>query len=141
MIAKNTERETKGMTIASGLLLADSWPRACCRWPPAHAATFTVDRNDDPVPTTAEACTDTLNNCSLRGAIVAVNAAAGYDALRASVVSRLDKGRLDSKPNGVFSYEPKRNFNGPVRFVYGAGDGRGGTDTATVSIRIKARPG
>jgi subtilisin-like proprotein convertase family protein len=63
------------------------------------------------------------------------------DTLRTSVVSRPKKGKLTLRPNGSFTYKPKRNFNGTVRFAYRAGDGRGGTDTATVTVRIKARPG
>lgn len=53
---------------------------------PAHAATtFAVDRNDDPDPTTAKACTDTTpNDCSLRGAIVAANAGADTITVPAS---------------------------------------------------------
>ena len=49
---------------------------------PAHAATtFTVDRTDDPDPMTANACTADPNDCSLRGAIVAANAATGADTI------------------------------------------------------------
>jgi len=62
------------------------------------------------------------------------------DALRASVVSRPKKGKLVLKPNGAFTYKPRKNFNGTVRFVYRASDGHGDSDTARVSIRIKARP-
>lgn len=47
--------------------------------PAVAATTFAVDRNDDPDPATANACTDAANDCSLRGAIVAANAAAGAD--------------------------------------------------------------
>jgi hypothetical protein len=48
----------------------------------AHAAaTFTVDRTGDPDPTTASACTDAPDDCSLRGAIVAANSADGPDAI------------------------------------------------------------
>lgn len=63
------------------------------------------------------------------------------DALRASVVTRPNKGKLTLRPNGSFTYKPKRNFNGTVRFVYQASDGKGGTDRAVVTLRIKARPG
>lgn len=63
------------------------------------------------------------------------------DALRASIVSKPKKGTLTLRPNGSFVYKPKKDFNGVVRFVYRASDGRGGTDTATVTLRIKARPG
>ena len=62
------------------------------------------------------------------------------DALRASVVSRPKKGKLNLKPSGAFTYKPRKNFNGTVRFVYRASDGHGDSDTARVSIRIKARP-
>jgi hypothetical protein len=63
------------------------------------------------------------------------------DPLRATLVSRPKKGTLSLKPNGAFTYKPARNFNGVVRFAYRAGDGRGGSDPATVTLRIKARPG
>ena len=47
----------------------------------AHAATFEVDRSDDPDPVTTDACSEDAADCSLRGAIVAANAAAGADAI------------------------------------------------------------
>ena len=47
---------------------------------PAYAATFTVDRTDDSV--TASACTTAAaEDCSLRGAIAAANAAPGPDTI------------------------------------------------------------
>jgi hypothetical protein len=50
--------------------------------PALAAVTFTVDRNDDPDLTTATACTEAAaNDCSLRRAIVATNAAAGADVV------------------------------------------------------------
>ena len=45
------------------------------------AATFAVDRTGDPDPATAKACTTAPDDCSLRGAIVAANAATGADAI------------------------------------------------------------
>jgi len=62
------------------------------------------------------------------------------DALRARVVSGPGKGKLTLRPNGAFAYKPARNFNGTVRFAYRASDGRGGSDRAVVTLRIKARP-
>lgn len=48
----------------------------------AGALDFTVDRTDDPDPTTASACDDAaLNDCSLRGAIQSANAHAGPDVI------------------------------------------------------------
>lgn len=65
---------------------------------------------------------------------------ANGDTLTASIISGPGKGKLSLKPNGAFTYKPKKNFNGTVRFVYRASDRRGGTDNATVTLRIKARP-
>jgi hypothetical protein len=63
------------------------------------------------------------------------------DTLRAARVSGPGKGTLSLNPNGSFSYKPPSNFNGSVSFVYRASDGRGGSDTGTVTLRIEARPG
>ena len=83
MITSIENRATIGRVMALGFLLATLMV-ACLLLvaKPALAATFTVDRTDDPDPTTANACTDAAaNDCSLRGAIVAANAAAGADAI------------------------------------------------------------
>jgi hypothetical protein len=48
---------------------------------PALAAPFAVDRNDDPDPTKVSACTAVADDCSLRGAILTANAAAGADTI------------------------------------------------------------
>jgi hypothetical protein len=83
MITSIENRATIGRVIALGFLLAAliaAYLMLAAK--PAHATTtFTVDRNDDPDPTTAKACTAAPNDCSLRGAIVAANAAAGADAI------------------------------------------------------------
>ena len=47
--------------------------------PAAHAATYIVDRTDDP---NISACTSAANDCSLRGAIAAANLSAGADEIR-----------------------------------------------------------
>jgi hypothetical protein len=77
MTASIRNRATTGRIMALGLLLVAACLLLAAR--PAHAATFAVDRNDDPDPTTANACTAAPNDCSLRGAIVAANAADGPD--------------------------------------------------------------
>src|ERR1041385_3556785 len=45
------------------------------------APTFNVDRTDDTAAVAARACTAAANDCSLRGAIIAANAAAGPTAI------------------------------------------------------------
>ena len=43
---------------------------------------------------------------------------------------------LTFNPDGTFSYSPPPDFNGPVTFDYQVDDGKGGTDTATVTINV-----
>lgn len=47
----------------------------------ARAATFVVDRTDDTAAPSAQACTAAANDCSLRGAIIAANAANSADTI------------------------------------------------------------
>jgi hypothetical protein len=82
MITSIENRATIGRVMALGFLLATLMV-ACLLLvaKPAHAATFAVDRDDDPDPATAKACTAAANDCSLRGAVVAANAATEADAI------------------------------------------------------------
>ena len=60
---------------------------------PAWAATFTVDRIDDPdlsTTPTADECTDAANDCSLRGAITAANANVGDDTIDIGVTGTVN---------------------------------------------------
>jgi hypothetical protein len=81
MIQTRVKRVARNKTWASGLFVVALMATMLLAAEPAYAATFTVDRNDDPDPATAGACTAAPNDCSLRGAIVAANAAAGADAI------------------------------------------------------------
>ncbi len=58
-------------------------------------------------------------------------------ALTTQLVSGPGKGRLTLGADGSFTYKPKRNFRGVVAFIYEVNDGRGGTDQARVTIRIR----
>lgn len=57
------------------------------------------------------------------------------DVLTARLVSGPKKGELTLNPNGLFSYKGKIGKKKPVSFVYEVSDGKGNTDTATVTIR------
>ncbi len=61
------------------------------------------------------------------------------DTLEASVSSGPKKGKLKLNPDGSFTYKPKKNFHGKDSFTYTVSDGKGGTDTATVKIKVKSR--
>ncbi len=63
------------------------------------------------------------------------------DPLTATLVSGPGKGSLTLRPDGSFTYKPKKNFNGRDSFVYEASDGNGGADRATVAIEVRAAPG
>jgi len=47
-----------------------------------------------------------------------------------------DNGTLDLNLNGSFVYTPAADFNGIDSFTYEINDGKGGTDTATVTVTI-----
>jgi hypothetical protein len=59
------------------------------------------------------------------------------DRLTASLFSPPKNGTLTLKTDGSITYKPKKDYNGTDRFTYKGSDGQGGTDTATVSIRVK----
>ncbi len=44
----------------------------------------------------------------------------------------------DGEHKGKISFVPARDFNGPVTFSYTASDGKGGTDTASVTVSVAA---
>ena len=60
------------------------------------------------------------------------------DSLTAKVVSGPTKGTLNLAPDGSFTYKPNVK-KGTDSFTYKADDGNGGTDEATVNIKIVRR--
>lgn len=61
------------------------------------------------------------------------------DGLNAALVSGTAHGSLALNGDGSFSYTPNAGFAGADRFVYRAHDGELYSDSATVSIKVKAR--
>ena len=53
-----------------------------------------------------------------------------------NIIAPPANGVLTWNPDGSFSYTPNPNFNGTDSFTYETSDGRGGTDTATVTIGV-----
>jgi Tol biopolymer transport system component len=60
------------------------------------------------------------------------------DSLTAKVISTPTKGTLNLAPDGSFTYKPNVK-KGTDSFTYKADDGNGGTDEATVNIKIVRR--
>jgi large repetitive protein len=58
--------------------------------------------------------------------------------LTAVLVTGPGRGHLTLNTDGSFVYVPSANFNGTDSFVYRAIDGQGGTDSAIVTITVRA---
>jgi hypothetical protein len=58
------------------------------------------------------------------------------DTLTAAKVSDPANGRLTLNADGSFTYTPNTGFNGIDSLTYEATDGKGGTDIATVTVRV-----
>jgi len=81
----------------------------------------------------------TLRRDAAKG-LLANDADPDGDELAARVVKGPRNGKLALKADGSFAYTPKRDFHGTDRFTYEVSDGRGGTATATATIKVQARP-
>jgi len=60
------------------------------------------------------------------------------DSLRMSAVTQGKNGSVTINADNTLSYSPKANFCGTDSFTYTVSDGKGGTDTATVNVKVKA---
>jgi len=60
------------------------------------------------------------------------------DLLTTSAVTQGRNGSVTINADNTLSYTPKANFYGTDSFTYTISDGKGGTDTATVSVKVKA---
>ena len=83
---------------------------------------------DDPVATTEDT--------PVTGNVLANDTDVDGDKLTATLGTGPANGKLTLAPNGDFTYTPAANFSGSDSFTYTADDGKGGTDTATVSITV-----
>jgi hypothetical protein len=60
------------------------------------------------------------------------------DALGVTAFTQGAQGTVAGNGNGTLTYTPAANFNGSDAFQYTVGDGRGGTDTASVAVMVTA---
>lgn len=59
------------------------------------------------------------------------------DSLSVTAVTQGKNGSVAVNTDNTLSYTPKANFNGNDSFTYTVCDGKGGTDKATVNVRVK----
>ena len=62
------------------------------------------------------------------------------DPLTVTLIENVENGNLELLSDGSFTYTPNDDFTGSDRFIYQIDDGNGGTDTATVILRIDEDP-
>ena len=60
------------------------------------------------------------------------------DILKVATLSQAGNGRVVSQPDGTLRYTPNSGYTGADRFTYTIHDGRGKTDSATVTITVNA---
>jgi hypothetical protein len=60
------------------------------------------------------------------------------DALTVTALGGAAHGSLTLNPDGTITYSPSANYHGGDSFTYTIDDGRGGEDTATVSLTVNA---
>ena len=60
------------------------------------------------------------------------------DPLRMAAVTQGTNGSVTINADNTLRYSPKANFCGTDSFTYTVCDGKGGTDTATVNVKVKA---
>ncbi len=108
-------------------------------------ATVTVNVtavNDHPVAvddskSTAE---DTALTLGVGDIVTSNDTDADGDVLHISAVSSPANGAIVLNTNGTVTFTPALNFEGTASFDYTVSDGKGGTDTATVTINVTAAP-
>ncbi len=79
---------------------------------------------------------DPLRDSASRG-VLANDSDPDGDSLTAILVTGPSRGTLTLNSDGSFTYRPWDDDEGTVSFTYQASDGKGGTDTATVTIIVE----
>ena len=99
---------------------------------PPPPANNPPDAVDDDVPATEDTPTDL--------AVLANDTDADGDVLTVTSVTLPPNGQTSINGNGTIRYVPGANYWGVDSFYYTISDGRGGTDTARVTVTITAVP-
>jgi VCBS repeat-containing protein len=115
------------------LLTADSLQAQPMRTT-ATAVNSPPDARDDAYSTAA----NTTLTVASTNSVLQNDTDANRDKLRVTSNTAPSQGTLTMSSTGQFTYVPKANFVGTDSFNYTISDGKGGTDTATVTITVTA---
>ena len=97
---------------------------------------------DDPANTPPSAMDDqgsTEEGSPVTLAVLGNDSDPDGDPLQVTDAGPAAHGSATVNPNGTITYTPSSVFNGADQFAYTVGDGRGSTDSATVSVTITPR--
>ncbi len=94
----------------------------------------TPPANDPPVAADDSAATD--EDMGVVIDVLANDSDPDGDSLKASIATGPAHGALIANPDGTFTYTPEADFNGVDSFTYSVSDGKGGSDTASVTVTV-----
>ncbi len=104
----------------------------------AATVSITVTAAND-TPSAKDDSTRTLEDTPIAAIDVLMNDTdADDDQLTTSAVTQGRNGSVTINSDNTLSYSPNANFCGNDSFTYTVSDGKGGTDTATVNVKVKA---
>ncbi len=104
----------------------------------AATVSITVTAANDP-PSAKDDSARTLEDTPIKAIDVLGNDTdVDDDQLTTSAVTQGRNGSVTINADNTLSYIPKANFCGTDSFTYTISDGKGGTDTATVNVKVKA---
>ncbi|WP_163846115.1 Ig-like domain-containing protein, partial [Pseudooceanicola aestuarii] len=98
--------------------------------------TLTVTGQND-APVLADATFTTAEDTALTGTLIGADV--DGDPLVHALAGQASHGIVTLDAAGRFTYDPDADFNGTDSFTVTLSDGRGGIDTATVTIQVAAR--
>jgi len=105
-------------------------------------ATVTIDIAPSPNqnPDAIQDVNATDYNTSVSGRVLCNDVDPDGDALSVSMNSDPANGAVSVTPNGHYTYTPNEGFSGQDSFKYTVSNGKGGCDTATVTITVGCVP-
>lgn len=89
-------------------------------------------------PTALDDAAQTTEDTAVTITVLANDSDPDGDALTVSGVSPASNGSVVLNGDGSVTYQPKANFNGTDAFSYTVSDGKGSSDTATVTVTVSA---